>query len=181
MAVFVWSALIGIPVLLFHLSNMSLDVGQHLHAAVMFVASQFLVFWLAARSQPKTRPKPPPRHPIPKLTSPFAASEPEIWNAEIVPTAAAASSEPRHGLAKLIIGNYVASSRPRIVYIEPGGIQRTLQPGLELQIIANSQDSLPTIHIVESDLATQVYVEGIQTSIQVSELNGSGYERSMIP
>lgn len=175
MAVFVWSALIGIPVLLFHVGNIGLDFGQHVHAFVLFAASQVLVFWLAARWQPKARPKPPPRHPIPKLTNPFATSEPEIWNAEIVPTALTSHPQPGACSAKLIVGNYVASSRTRIVYLEPGGKQRTLQPGQELQIIANTQDSIPTIRIVESDLATQVYFEGIETSIRLTEANGTGH------
>ena len=43
-AVLLWSGIIGIPVLVFHLNSVGLDVGEHLHSAVMFIASQALDF-----------------------------------------------------------------------------------------------------------------------------------------
>jgi hypothetical protein len=184
-AVLLWSAVIGLPVLLFHLNSVGMDFGEHFHSAVLFVASQALVFYLAARPR-RTTAKAVPA--IPQISTPFATIGPQqVWDAELVPEKSSRSifelasrpesfpttvSEqlPSHRCTtKVIICNYLASSHARLVYLEPGGIQHTLAPGRELAVTATADGQYPTIRVVESDRATQVYLEGVGIKVSVTE------------
>ncbi len=178
-AVLIWSVLVGFPALVFHLNDAVLGIGEHLHAAAMFVVSQLLVYWLAARPSRSTRRA--ALNPIPQSVGPVAAAglpKPQVWDAELVTTDKNAESasttlssaaSPDGCTTRLIIGNYLGSSRSRVVYIEPGGTNHTLLPGQEIEITATSQGMLPSFRIVESDIATQVYVDGIAIAVAVTQ------------
>jgi hypothetical protein len=154
-------------------------VGDHVHAFILFVASEGLVFWLAARPviQKPKRSTPMRKESLSKV----ASQSQELWLAELAPEYSAANATSSESpfiattkpvasngrsAARLIVANYFGSSRSRIVSIEPGGIQRTLLPGQELHVTATAEDLAPRFRIVESDLATQVYVEGIGIQIE---------------
>ncbi len=59
-AVTIWSGLVGLPLVQFHILYRSFTFGEHLHAAILFVASQGLVYWLAARPRPSQHLIQPP-------------------------------------------------------------------------------------------------------------------------
>jgi hypothetical protein len=153
-------------VLVFHLEGYGLYFGDHLHAALLFLTSQLLAGTNRKAPQPAAKPI--------SVAKPI---EPEIWNAELAPSPdylvpaseqAFAKSKPAGAtcISKVIVSNYLGSSRPRIVYVEPGGTHYKLLPGQELEIIATTIGFPATYHVVESDLATQVHMLG--TGITVS-------------
>jgi hypothetical protein len=181
-----WSVVIGFPVLLFHLRVRGLVPGEHIHAAILFFASQGLVFWIVARPRPK-RNKPAtvgaatgrrdvrrPSEAVPELSTALeghrTTADP-VWDAEVVPAdASQSSSDPpmakTNGLVtRVLIGNYLGSSRSRRVTIEPGGENYTLLPGQNLEVTATGQTAAPSFRIVESDLATQLFIEGGPTNV----------------
>ena len=174
-AVLVWSAVVGVPILAYHVRGYGLFFGDHLHAALLFVTSQFLVFYLAARPGRKRRPEPVAvGRPIPAKPV-----EPEIWNAELAPSPdylvpaseqVIAKSQPAGAIciSKVVISNYLGSSHPRIVYVEPGGAHYKLLPGQELEIIATTIGFPATFRVVESDLATQVHMLGSGITVSAS-------------
>jgi hypothetical protein len=158
--VLLWTGVIGFPVLVFHSASVGLQFGEHLHAAILFIASQVLVFWLAART---TRFAPRPRSE--RRVTP--ASTPQlVWNAELVEPEAesrlAADTESASDQlpAPLTIGNYLASSQVRLVMVEPGGFRQSLLPGQSLNVFVQDAAGPVRYRIVESDSATQVFVEG---------------------
>lgn len=180
-AVLLWSAVVGLPVLLFHLNNQGMDFGERLHAVFMFVASQVLVYWLAARPTKNT-----PATAVSlnsQIATPFVTipARYQVWDAELVEkkstdsTSASVSNtdsakvntadSPGQCTAKLIVTNYLGSSQSRIVYVEPGGTQRSLLPGQELEVTATAQGLVPSFRIVESEIATQVYVDGASVAV----------------
>jgi hypothetical protein len=186
LATFLWSLVIGGPVLLFHLRHVGMDALDHAHAFVLFVASQVLVFWWAARpGRTTTRTTL-----VGKLLSLTKRDEVpsayRVWEAEVVPdtarsrsweTASAFAPPPPRPQAsgfvvQLTVGNYLGSSHVRQVQIEPGGGRVTLQPGQELSISARGIDQPPRIRCVESDLATQVYFDGIALDVTCQVVGG---------
>jgi hypothetical protein len=46
-----WSAIVGWPVLSIHLYGGTLGPGDHVHAGILFIASNLLLFWLFGRSR----------------------------------------------------------------------------------------------------------------------------------
>ncbi len=177
-AVFLWSLVIGFPVLLFHLQSPGLMPGEHLHAAILFGASQVLVFWMVARPQPPSKKKrlaQPAREVAPAMMPLSAPQGPEVvWEAELVspvtsenPAPLAAVPAIQGLIARISIGNYMGSSRPRQIMIEPGEARHTLLPGQILDVTATGRRVAPTFRIVESDLATQIAVEGETSEVKV--------------
>ena len=49
LACFVWMSTVGLPVAIFHGTSERLGVGHHIHSAILFAASLFLIFWMFAR------------------------------------------------------------------------------------------------------------------------------------
>ena len=171
-ALLVWSLFIGFPVLVFHLRAPGLVIGEHIHSAILFVASQLLVFWLTAR--PSTRKeKAVVKQRANSVGFPFKQPpQPTLWQAELAiaqnpesPESSSPFAEDRS--VKVTIANYIGSSHPRRVSIEPGGEEHTLLPGQELEVIATGHVSTPSFRIVESDLVTQISVVGIKCTVSV--------------
>jgi hypothetical protein len=188
-AVLLWSFFIGFPVLAFHVNSMGLDPGQHVHAAVLFVSSQVLVFWLAARPSRKLHPSSRAVfRAAPNVVRPVAnpaARDQQVWEAELVSQFEGSSSQGNGSapqpsadvrVTRMIVANYLGSSRARVVYVEPGGTHCSLLPGQELEIKAASRGALPAFRIVESDLATQVYVDGVDVTVTVTTVGPSVYK-----
>ena len=101
---------------------------------------------------------------------------PTEWaTGETASTASPASTEDVC-TTKLIIANYLGSSRSRVVYVEPGGTNCTLLPGQELEVTAASRGAMPAFRIVESDIATQIYVDGAMVTVTVTTVGASVYK-----
>lgn len=174
-AVVIWTAVVGFPVLAFHVSAAGVSGGERLHAAVLFVVSQVAVFWLVGRprsySQDNTLSRTPAVASSPVVSSlasggPTETAAPaaveEIRLAELVDPAGAeppiAGDSARDGSwsVSLTITNYLASSRTRIVTVEPGRTTHSLRPHQSLTITAIGESRVPILHLLESDGATQV-------------------------
>lgn len=169
-ALLIWSIFIGVPVLMFHTRAPALLPGDHLHAAVMFIASQVLVFWLSARPSTIKKKTVEVRSvaTVPSVAAHAAAQSP--WQAELVipkpnstPSTSAARIESL--TVRVSIANYIGSGRPRRVSIEPGDELHMLLPGQELEITATGETVAPSFRIIESDLATQITVVAIGCSV----------------
>jgi hypothetical protein len=175
--VIVWSVVIGLPLFLFHLTGDGLLVGDRIHAAVLFIASYGLVFWLAAQPRQTRRIVPPKKLPPVKTTLPTAPVV-QVFDAELV----AENRPPENPLREenpvreenptgqslvLKVQNYFGSSRSRRVSLDPGDRSYTLLPGQELEITARAFASLPKFRVIESDQGTLVCVEGADVEVEV--------------
>ena len=172
-ALLIWSVLVGLPVVTFHVRGVGLMPGEHLHAAILFVASQLLVFWVVARPKPRSVNRVRPRA---AKSFPSARSEHRIWQAELASVEVATESPALEGVvkgfaAKVCVDNYVGSSKSRRVSIDPEGSNYILLPGNGLEVTAVGQTETPSFRIVESDLATQVFVLGLTSRISVAMKN----------
>lgn len=164
--VILWTGMIGIPVFLFHISRNGMTVGEHLHSAVLFLASQGLVFWLVARpssSTSYTAALPP--EPVGSAVT-LPTPEPHVWPAEVVTVEqtdslfGSGTPDPGCPVVQVTLANYIGSSRTRVIYLDPDGRQVMLRAGHEMVVTAAGRHSPPTIRVVESDLATQVCIMG---------------------